>query len=267
MSNQLMPTKEAQMTNIQTNLFTNPLQVLLTENTRNDDWVNATKWCQHFGTKFNDFRNANITFFRKLNNKLILDTTGLQPSQHKDFNSTRLVIESSEKGKSAIAWVHPILAIKLAEWLSPEFDIFVKETFKRYLDGDITLADDIVQRTNSKEDLKWLQKRLDGKIARKAFTDELKNHGVTGIGYAMNTNAIYKPILGKTAQELREERNIANGYLTRDNMSLLELSAIGLAEIASLARMQKSEAKGNKQTSQISEDTANKIKTAIIDIL
>jgi len=31
--------------------------------------------------------------------------------------------------------------------------------------------------------------------------------------------------------------------------------------------MQKSEAKGNHQTSKISEDTANKIKTAIIDLL
>jgi hypothetical protein len=46
---------EAQMTNIQTNLFSDPLQVLVTENTRNDDWVNATKWCGYFGKRFNNF--------------------------------------------------------------------------------------------------------------------------------------------------------------------------------------------------------------------
>jgi hypothetical protein len=241
------------MTNIQNNLFTNPLQVLVTENTRNDDWINATKWCGYFGKRFNNFTRLKET---KLFIENMLSKTG--------YSHLSNLVETVS-GKDT--FVHPLIAIKLAEWLSPDFDLFVKEVFKRYLDGDITLADDIVQRSHSKEDLKWLQKRLDGKITRKAFTDELKNHGVTGVGYAMNTNAIYKPLLGKTAQELREERNITNGDLTRDNMSALELSAIGLAELASLARMQKSEAKGNHQTSKISEDTANKIKTAIIDLL
>lgn len=50
-------------------------------------------------------------------------------------------------------------------------------------------------------------------------------------------------------------------------MSMLELTAIGLAELAALKRMQKSEAKGNYQTTKISKDTANKIKHAIEDIL
>lgn len=34
-------------------------------------------------------------------------------------------------------YIHPVLAIALAEWLSPEFSVYVKQTFIRFLEGDI----------------------------------------------------------------------------------------------------------------------------------
>lgn len=244
---------EAQMTNIQTNLFSDPLQVLVTENTRNDDWVNATKWCGYFGKRFNNFTRLKETKFFIEN---MLSKTG--------YSHLSNLIETVS-GKDT--FVHPLIAIKLAEWLSPDFDLFVKETFKRYLDGDITLADDIIQRSKSEKELEWLQQRLKGKITRKAFTNKLKNHGVTGIGYAMNTNAIYEPLFGKTAKEIKEEKGISQKETARDEMTDLELSALDLAEKVAMARIKKQNVTGNKGTAYQSRIASSNIKEAIKDVI
>jgi hypothetical protein len=243
------------MTEIQTNLFTNHLQVLVEENTRNDDWVNATKWCNYFGKKW-----AQIA--KQPNFKKYLETLQGRLFTHSDKKALYEV-----KGKPKQTWVHPLVAIKLAEELSPEFDVYVKETFKRYLDGDITLADDIIQRNQSDKDLEWINQRVQGKIARKRFTNELKQHGVTGVGYAMNTNAIYQPLFGKTAKEIKTERAIEHKETARDDMTLLELAAVNLAELAALERIKQTQVTGNDATTEISFSASSKVKEAIKDIL
>ena len=240
------------MNNTQYNLFSYELQGLIDNAKRNqDDWINATKWCEHFGKQWYEFsRSKEIKRFLKA-----------LENQHSDFDNGKSPISKIRNGKAWETWIHPIVAIKLAEWLSPEFDVFVKETFKRYLDGDITLADDIIQRSKSEQELIWLEKRLKGKLTRKAFTDSLQKHGVTRLGYATNTNAIYTEILGKTAQELREKRNIVSA--TRDDMTAIELSAIDLAELLAIQKIEKTNATGNKETTEISRLTARKLKSVI----
>jgi hypothetical protein len=240
------------MTNIQNSLFSYNLQSLVEDAKRDqDDWVNATKWCENFDKQW-----AQIS--KQPNFKKYMKALQTKLFAHSDKISLYEI-----KGKPKQTWVHPLVAIKLAEELSPEFDVFVKETFKRYLDGDITLADDIIQRTKSEQELIWLEKRLKGKITRKAFTNELKNHGVTGVGYAMNTDAIYEGILGKTAKELKEERNIERKDTARDNMSAIELAAVDLVEMLSIQRMQKADVTGNKETAALSRLTADKLRVAI----
>lgn len=157
--------------NQQLSLFGNPFQSLINDNTRDDEWVNVTKWCDHFGKKWAQIAKQTefIRYMEALSNKLF---------GHSDKKSLYKVT-----GKPKQVWAHPLIAIKLAEWLSPEFEVYVKETFKAYLDGDIRIADSVISRNNNPDDLKWLQKRLDGKIARRGFTDELQKHGVIGEGY------------------------------------------------------------------------------------
>jgi hypothetical protein len=239
---------------IQYNLFSDPLQQLVDENTRSDDWVNATKWCDHFGTRWSDI-SKQPTFDR------FLKALASQLFPHSDKKSLYKV-----SGKPKQVWVHPLVAIKLAEWLSPEFDIFVKQIFRRYLDADITLADDILQRNNSDVDAKWISQRAEGKLTRKAFTNELKTHGVVGIGFGMNTNAIYEPLFGMNAQELKESRMIKRGS-AREGMSSLELAAVNLAELSAIERIKKTGANGNKPTSEQSRIASSKVKDAIADVM
>lgn len=239
----------------QYNLFSYELQGLIDNAKRDqDDWINATKWCEHFGKQW-----AQIA--KQPNFKKYLKALQIKLNSQSDKKSLSKLTEV-KGNRPKQTWVHPLVAIKLAEELSPEFDVFVKETFKRYLDGDITLADDIIQRSKSEQELIWLEKRLKGKLTRKAFTDSLQKHGVTGLGYATNTNAIYTEILGKTAQQLKEDRNIVKNT-TRDDMTAIELSAIDLAELLAIQKIEKTNATGNKETTEISRLTARKLKSII----
>lgn len=241
--------------NQQLSLFGNPFQSLINDNTRDDEWVNATKWCQHYNKDWYEFSRSKET------------KAFIKAIEQKFGNGNFPVSKKERNGKQWIMWIHPLLAIKLAEWLDPEFDVYVKETFKAYLDGDIRIADSVISRNNNPDDLKWLQKRLDGKIARRGFTDELQKHGVTGEGYAMNTDAIYSGLFGKTAKQIKEEKGVKKGELTRDHMDLLELSAVSLAEIAAIKRIEKENAFGNKQTTHQSAITSIKIKQALSELL
>lgn len=238
----------------QLSLFSNDLENLVKENTRHDDnWVNATKWCKYYGKRFSNFTRLQEIklFIAKLSKKL-------------GYSDVSKVVEHNS-GKDT--FIHPLLAIKLAEWLNPDFDICVKETFKRFLDNDITLADEIIQRSQSDDELKWIQARVEGKIARKSFTDELKKRGVTAVGYAMNTDAIYTGLFGKTAKEIKQERQIEHKDTTRDDMTFFELSAIRFAEANAVKRMKKHGSTGNKPTTIDSAITAQILKEAMDKIL
>jgi hypothetical protein len=100
---------------------------LLVSNTRSDEFVNATKLCQAFGKRFSEYKRLPETrrfleaIYRKCENPTI-----------------------SKRGVGT--WVHPLVAIHLAEWLSPEFSVYVKETFRKFIEGDTELAKDIIGR-------------------------------------------------------------------------------------------------------------------------
>lgn len=132
--------------------------------------------------------------------------------------------------------------------------------FCRYIDSDITLAGDIVQRSNNIQDLKWLQTRLEGKIVRHQFTDELKERGVTGVGYAMNTDAINVELFDHKAKELKAIRQVKNA---RDGLSELELAALKLAELKAIDKMEKENAQGNQDTAMCSKNAGQLVRKVI----
>ncbi|MBN4004802.1 KilA-N domain-containing protein [Nostoc sp. LPT] len=207
---------------------------ILTQNTRDDDYVNATKLCTRFGKRWQHFKESNVTFLKQV--ELKTGKSAFTVTRKKDISGT---------------YVHPLVAIKLAEWLSPEFDVYVKETFKRYLENDVTLADEIIQREDDPEKLKWIAVRTNGKITRRAFTDALQDRGVTKFGYGANTNAIYQPIFGKSAKELQTALDNSN---PRDGMNMLELTAVSFAEQLAIQKMTLASAKGNNETKRCSQE-------------
>lgn len=202
---------------------TEQFQSLVSDAQRPEDgYVNATKWCKAFGYDVYEWKRLPDT---KRRAKALQDKTS-------SGNGVKIpVINSVGRGRGARTWVHPIMAIHLAQYLSPEFANFVAEIFKRYLEADPTLAANIIDRQTDPDALKWLDKRIQGKLARFRFTDVLKSHGIDkGWQYAKCTDEINKPILGKTAKEMKTELGLENSDLLRDNLSHTQLAALSLAE-------------------------------------
>lgn len=150
--------------------------LLLQQNTRTDDYVNATKLCAAFDRRLDKFIKSEDTKAFML----VLDT------QITPFGGIKC--KYSKRGNEGGTFVHPLLAIKLAEWLSPEFEVYVKTTFKRYLESDVTLATEIVNRSGDLEALKKhseaTQEKVKYLVSYHGITDTLKERECTGQMYA-----------------------------------------------------------------------------------
>lgn len=219
---------------------------LLSDNTNTDNYVNATKLCQSFNKDVKDYKRWDKT------------KAFIQAVQNKIGNNHPVL--KVKRGKGGGTYVHPLVAIHLAEWLNPDFSVYVKTTFKSYLEKDIKLADNILQRQTDIEKVKWLKARVEGKIVRQQFTEELKERGVTGHGYAMNTDAINKEIFDHPAKELKAIRKVEN---TRDGLSQIELAGLQLAELVAIKRMKEQGATGNTETTKCSKQAGKDIRKVI----
>lgn len=167
---------------------------LLSSNTRADDYVNATKLCKVHDKRLDNWL-ANAETKQYL---LTLESQGIKYKYSRPGVGT---------------YLHPLATIKLAEWLSPEFEVFVKSTFKRYLTGDVTLATEIVNRSTDKaavdkhiEDAKIQSQYLD---TFHGLGAELKQHGCNGSHYGTvhgHINNLVGVPKGKRPEMTRKQR-------------------------------------------------------------
>lgn len=167
-------------------------------------------------------------------------------------------IYKSTRGKGGGSWAHWQIALAYAKYLSDDLHMHVNEVYMRYRSGDVTLADEIADKASPK-DQEWLAKRVAGKVKRRGFTDVLQEHGVDGKGYGTCTNAIYVPLLGGTARDVKTRRNLPQKASLRDAMDVDELVAVAFAEMASTKRIKKVHAHGTEPCARLCSDTAKKV--------
>ena len=228
-----------------------------------DNMVNVTKYCQAFGKRLDNWLRLKETavLLQTLSQQLGLKAACSNGSKIPQIPG---IIESKRGKGSTGTWVHPLIAVALAQWLSPEFHIHVLEVYKRYAEGDITLADDVLQRQTNVEAIKWLNRRAEGKLKRIKFTDDLASRGVTRVGFANCTDAIYLGTFGDTANGLKQERGLTKkSDNLRDNMSSLELAAVAFAEELGVKLMDDKKAYGNKQCAKVCRQAGNRVGRAL----
>lgn len=218
---------------------------LVKNNTRQDDYVNATKWCTAYGKRFNNYSRLADT--KRAWNAV---------AARLDSDVSRLIIKGDGHKDT---YVHPLIAVHLSQWLNPDFHAFVLDIFRRYLEADITLADEIIQKQTDPKAIAWIKERIEGKEVRLGFTAELEKRGVTKMGFGANTNAIYLGVFGDTCQGLKEVKGLAKKENLRDNMSMLELTAVKFAELVATKLMDEKNAHGNDQTIKCSHIAANRV--------
>ena len=85
----------------------------------------------------------------------------------------------------------------------------------------------------------WIEQRERGIEARKTFTETLHSHGVKeGFEYARCTNAIYIPLLGGMASEIKKQRQLPVKANLRDNLSLKEILQVALIEVVAQEKIE-----------------------------
>ena len=182
----------------------------------NDNYVNATKWCKQFGKgkewwRFKDLDSTSI-FVKACCENLTLDQNE---------------VIQTKQGRGGGTWVHPLVAIKLAEWLSPDFEVFVKEVFVAYIEADISLADSIVERTDDLEGLKKhntksaaRQKQLEG---YHDLMNELRKHKCEDIHFA-TVNKHNNQLIGVETRKAGLTKNEVSVVTILENFERLRLS-------------------------------------------
>ncbi|MDZ8095820.1 MAG: KilA-N domain-containing protein [Nostoc sp. DedQUE05] len=106
---------------------------------RDDGYINATKWCKHFGSRLDNWKQLPETKAR------------LEHLKTTHSSAEPWIVE--RVGKTWVTWVHPIMAVHLASYLDPVFANYAAEILIRYAKADPTLAVDIASRQNTVEGL------------------------------------------------------------------------------------------------------------------
>lgn len=196
----------------QTEFFTG----LVKDSTRaNDDYVNATNWSKAFGREWRDYRKT--VRCKKLVKVLMAD-----------FNVTNRHIVETPRSKVHETWVHPVIAIDFAEWLAPEFSLFVKRIFIRYLKDDRSRDAEARARDHNHERVERAKNRLHCSDSNKTTA---KLAFAWNVPVAKLHNDRYYGLYDMSASELRELAGIKQKQTPLDAMSSRDLNLNSLVNI------------------------------------
>lgn len=138
----------------------------------------------------------------------------------------------------------------------------------RYLDADVTLAEDIVERTNDEQGLDRLQQRIKSKKIRNEHTRMLCSRGVReGRDFAICTNKTYLGLYGTNAAGLRVRKNLPIKANVRNSMDINELVEVSFSENLSTRKIKQSTAHGVEQCGSINFNTAKSVADFVKDVL
>ncbi len=175
----------------------------------------------------------------------------------------RASVKSTKGGKNQGSFACELVALRYAGWISSSVEVEVYQTFQKVIHADEGLTAGMIDRQKDPEAVKRLAARAQGKVTRLHFTDVLKDHGVTGNGYALCTDAIYKPLLGGTAKQIKNKRGLPEKANLRESMSRLELVASMFAEEVAINRIEITEAQGNRECQRHSREAGEETKAVI----
>jgi prophage antirepressor-like protein len=110
----------------------------------------------------------------------------------------------------------------------------------------------------------WIEKREQGVAVRKGFTATLQEHGLSeGWEYGRATDAIYYSTLGGPASTVRQRLGLPKGANLRDNLPLLEIFVVGLAEHLAQDKIEKDNRQGCEAVVRACAIAANNIANAV----
>jgi hypothetical protein len=122
----------------------------ITIESRGDRFINATQLCKAGGKKFNDWYKTDNTQYliKALENELSLKTNN---------TSFKNLVDTKKGRYNSGSWIHPDLAVPLAQWISPAFAIQVSRWIRElFITGTVS-----VDSRKTDEELKELQEKVE----------------------------------------------------------------------------------------------------------
>lgn len=154
---------------------------------------------------------------------------------HKKGGLPIIVSKAGRHGGGTVA--HPQIALAYAKFLNHELHALVNSTFFERVaeEKNPELAVERAVRSFRRKGLTdaHINARLQGVQARNKLTEIAARHGVRDAGFRDITNAIYMPLLGGTAADVRRAQGLPAKANLRDTMSVIELRTVELAELVS----------------------------------
>jgi hypothetical protein len=174
-------------------------------------------------------------------------------------------IYKSTRGIGGGTFAHKQIALAYAKYLSPALHMEVNSVFLAVQAASPEIADSIVDRM-SDDDLERHIARSAGVATRKKFAGKLAARGVAGQGFSDCTNAMYVPLFGGSAKELREIRKLPAKANVRESMPARDLIAIAFTELLAGDRIKAENAFGNNACvhvcNQAAQAVANQLASA-----
>jgi hypothetical protein len=186
-------------------------------------YVNATEMCKANGKKLAGYlRNKSTEEF------LIAMEDDMQ------ICTSSLIIEIEAYGLQG-TWVHHLIALDLAAWISPKFKVWANKTLWYVINGDFKALTPEAQKAKDELDAIWERVRDAGKVTRRGLTDAIKDWyernpgGTSRPLHAMishTTNLIYKALWGMDAVQLEKhlgcDRNKSRDFMDEKSLKLVD---------------------------------------------
>lgn len=179
-----------------------------------------------------------------------------------ESNATIPAVKKSS-GRYGGTYATELVALRYAGWISAKVEVAVYQTFQKVLHANEALTHDLIERQTDSGAIERLAARAQGKVARLGYTATLKDHGVTGAGFGQCTNAIYGPLFGGTAKQLREQAGLAARANIREHMDSKALISTMFAEMVAAERIRKNKASGNAQCVMHSNNAATETRRVV----
>jgi hypothetical protein len=223
--------------------------------------LNATAMCQANGKLWADYaRNqATVEFIEALSVDMGIPISKL------------VVTRKGGNRTTQGTWIHPHIAMHLAQWLSPQFAVRVSkiviERLQEESNPELALkrgrdrAAAQYRREGRSEG--WIHERIYGKEIRQEYTHDLKEHGCEGAGYALCTDAIYMGVLGGKCKTLKTLRGLDDKDSLRDHLPRRELTFTRFAEELASMKLDEDNAHGNEDCLRASTRAARLTREAI----
>lgn len=237
----------------------------------NNEYVNLTKMCKVNGSRLDnyfinkgtkDYIKALEVSLNLTQSELIIKRVGGTPT---------------EQG----TYAHPLIAIHLGQWISPEFAITAANLVHQYLTADVTLATDILERATpeqvnaqgqqlanvivEKADAKTeahIQARLNTKNTNRELNKALAEcPNVSRAVFSMAQDSIYKATYGKAIKTIKKEKGlIKKDDSIRDTLTTRELVHLAFCESLSAEVLDNTKPSGDLNCSKSVYETSKQVK-------